>query len=169
MADYAIVTGGGGTVVQNSTGKSIPADELNRDWIAYQAWLAVPNIPDAETSSLADFTADVEALINREAELELIEHRPEDGAGPLSTLSFETLRREAVAATAEGTPWAAGYPFLEAHHLRNRRQGDRGRARATPDRPGRRRHVCRGPRGPGWDHLAGGARARAHGPGPGGA
>ena len=114
MADYAIVTGGGGTVVQNSTGKSIPADELNRDWIAYQAWLAVPNIPDAETSSLADFTADVEALINREAELELIEHRPEDGAGPLSTLSFETLRREAVAATAEGTPWAAGYPFLEA-------------------------------------------------------
>lgn len=114
MADYAIVTGGGGTVVQNSTGKIIPADELNRDWIVYQAWLAVPNIPDAETSSLADFTADVEALINSEAELELIEHRPKDGAGPLSTLSFETLRREAVAATAEGTPWAAGYPFLAA-------------------------------------------------------
>ena len=108
------MSGGGGSVFFNTTGATIPANEKNRDWLAYQAWLAVPNIPDAETQSLEDLRSEVEAMINSEAEDELAEHRPSYGTGSLSTLSFETLRREAVAATAEGSPWAAGYPFLAA-------------------------------------------------------
>lgn len=113
MADYSIVTGGGGSIYQASTGKSIPADPLNRDYIAYLAWVAVPNIANAESQSLAGFREEVVAQVNEEAEIELGKFRPENQSGSLTSVDFENIRREAVAADTEGTPWATGYPFLE--------------------------------------------------------
>ena len=49
-----------------------------------------------------------------EAEGELSKYRTGGLTGTLTNLSFESLRRESVAALLEGTPWAAGYPMLEA-------------------------------------------------------
>jgi hypothetical protein len=44
MADYAIKRDGG--VVYIPTRATIPADEGNADWRAYQAWLAAGGVPD---------------------------------------------------------------------------------------------------------------------------
>lgn len=113
MAQYAIISGGGGSVFQNTTGKTIPEDVNNKDWAAYLVWLAVPNVPDAETQSLAELRAAVVSQVHAEAEDELGDFRGDDQAGALTSLDFENIRREAVAADTEGTPWATGYPFLE--------------------------------------------------------
>ena len=51
---YRIVRGPDGTsarhVLRVSDGASIPADPLNTDWRAYQAWLKAGNAPPAETA-----------------------------------------------------------------------------------------------------------------------
>jgi hypothetical protein len=45
MADYQLVTGDDG-VQRTADGAWIPTDPGNRDWQAYQAWLAASNAPD---------------------------------------------------------------------------------------------------------------------------
>jgi hypothetical protein len=45
MADYQLVNGFSG-VQRTADAVWIPNDPRNRDWQAYQAWLAVPNTPD---------------------------------------------------------------------------------------------------------------------------
>ena len=45
MADYQLINGFGG-VQRVADGAFIPNVPANRDWQAYQAWLAVPNTPD---------------------------------------------------------------------------------------------------------------------------
>jgi uncharacterized membrane protein len=110
MADYALI--GTVAVLHSSTGRIIPTDEGNKDYVEYQTW-ALSFSADAQTQSLAEYKDQVSAQVNREAEAQLMKWRPEDASGSLSTLDFDTLRSEAAAATIEGTPWAAGYPFLE--------------------------------------------------------
>jgi hypothetical protein len=43
MADYRLASSG---VIRTGDGASIPNDPGNRDWIAYQVWLAAGNTPD---------------------------------------------------------------------------------------------------------------------------
>lgn len=44
MADYRLTSGP--QVFREADGATIPNDPGNRDWIAYQAWLALGNTPD---------------------------------------------------------------------------------------------------------------------------
>lgn len=45
MADYRLTSGT--SVIRADDGASIPNDPANRDWAAYQSWLAAGNTPDA--------------------------------------------------------------------------------------------------------------------------
>jgi hypothetical protein len=44
MADYQLTATS--TVIRTADNASIPADPGNRDWIDYQNWLALGNVPD---------------------------------------------------------------------------------------------------------------------------
>jgi hypothetical protein len=47
MADYQLATPDvNGPVIRTADGASIPNDPANRDWIEYQNWLALGNVPD---------------------------------------------------------------------------------------------------------------------------
>jgi hypothetical protein len=113
MANYAKITNGTGAVYKRDTFEIVPEDEFNKERIAYNTWLAVPNVADADIESLEGARDRTRSIVNQEAEIELVKWRPMDSYGALTTLDFDTARSEAAAATLEGTPWAAGYPFLE--------------------------------------------------------
>lgn len=108
MADYKLTTGG---VLRASDKAFIPNDPKNKDWLAYQDWLAVPNTPDpADVASLSPYKAAKVKAVNLEAE------------SRRQTLSPYTLGdllryREAAAAVADGTPTGAEYPMLEAERV----------------------------------------------------
>lgn len=113
MADYALSPGFDG-VFHRPTSSWIPNDPRTRAWITYQDWLAVPNVPDADVRTLDEARQGARGLVHDAAELELSKYDPRVVAGAAaSSWAAEAIRREAVAADAEGLPWAAGYPFLE--------------------------------------------------------
>lgn len=106
MGAYRLSSGGG--VVRTADGAFIPQDTRNADWNAYQAWLAVPNTPDAiPVPDLAPYKAARSAEIRAEAE------RRRQVVAPL-TLADLLRFREAELAAVDGTPTAGEYPLLDA-------------------------------------------------------
>lgn len=113
MAIYTLITDGSGSVILDATGQHIPNDPLNADWIRYEAWVAQGNTADPESRTLAQAQAQARGQVHSEGEVELARWSEASTGRPMAAMNFERLRAEAVAATAEGSPWSAGYPFLE--------------------------------------------------------
>jgi hypothetical protein len=113
MAIYTLITDGSGSVIHDATGIFIPNDAQNADWIRYQAWVALGNTADPESRTLAEAQAQARGRIHAEGEVELARWSEAATGRPMAAMNFERLRAESVAATIEGSPWAAGYPFLE--------------------------------------------------------
>lgn len=99
-------------VLRTSDGALIPNDPRNRDWAAYQTWLAVPNTPDPAPVSLAEHRTRAKADVDVEADRRLAVYWPvRSGPGAF----FDMVRyREALDADADGTPTAAEYPIMDA-------------------------------------------------------
>jgi len=114
MADYAFTNDGSGGVYHRPTSQPIPRDPRNRDWQAYLAWDAAGGTADADIRTVAEAREHAVTAVHAEAERELAGGLPGGLALPAAALTLEAKRREAAAAAAEGTPWATGYPFLEA-------------------------------------------------------
>lgn len=114
MAQYRI--GQNGSIIRASDGAAIPADDTNRDYSAYQAWIAEggvadPYVPPAPTE--ADYSAAVQKLLDSTTQ-----RRNYDGI--LSACSYGNgtnaqFKAEAVACIAwRDAVWTACYAALAA-------------------------------------------------------
>lgn len=110
MADYRLVTGG---VRRASDGAFIPDVAGNRDWIAYQTWLAVPNTPDPIlVPSLGDHQAAAKASVGATAAaLGVTAGAP---ATPVDLFIRTQLEAQAVTCDGDLTPTTGEYPLLDA-------------------------------------------------------
>ena len=85
MADYQL-TATDATVIRTEDGACIPNDPANRDWVAYQEWLAVPNTPDPYVEPPPvppTATGEQQLLYDHENRI-----RAQEGAPPLSLQDF---------------------------------------------------------------------------------
>lgn len=100
-------------MIDTDTGATIPSVEGNRDWDAYQAWVDEGNTADpAPSPALADHQAGAKASLRAQLEFQLRRQWPT--GGPAHAWLLEHVRREAVAADADGSPTAGEYPYLNA-------------------------------------------------------
>ena len=65
-AAYQLATGG---VIREADHAFIPDDPNNRDWVAYQKWLAVPNSPDPSATPTAAQIAQAKAYSDLAAKI----------------------------------------------------------------------------------------------------
>jgi hypothetical protein len=85
MADYQL-TATDSIVIRTADGASIPNDPANRDWVEYQNWLALGNVPDPylpPEPALPQPTNEQLLLYDHENRL-----RTQEGRPPLSIADF---------------------------------------------------------------------------------
>ena len=103
---YRLLRGGG--VMRTADGASIPPDPSNRDWAAYQAWLAAGNVPEpAETEPDREPDRDVvtlEGLRAVDAELQAATTIVQLRTGFRKALGVMATRFERPGTSGGGTP-----------------------------------------------------------------
>ncbi len=107
MAEYRTAPGG---VVRTSDGAFIPNDPANGAWQRYQAWLAVPNVPDAE--DLDAIRAAVRSDVAEQAAAQRARHLAL--SDPTHVALWRMRLDEAARADADGSIDPGEYPLLEA-------------------------------------------------------
>ena len=107
-AAYRLATNG---VVRTADGAFIPNDTRNRDWQAYQTWLAVPNTADAAlVPTLSEYKATTKAYVDvlAEGQRQALLPRP-----PGVVLTLLLRYQEADVCDADGSPTTGEYPLLD--------------------------------------------------------
>jgi hypothetical protein len=109
MVNYQLTTGG----VLRDDGTYIPNNAANRDWQAYQAWLAVPNTPTAAYAiSFDGYQLGAVATVNTAAEGQ--RGKWVEG-GQSGAMLVRALRyAEATAIATDGSPTNDHYKMLAA-------------------------------------------------------